>query len=374
MGIAAQALRLSAVPGAAIVLAIAIAVPAAAQSDRGGITGRVSDPQNAVVGGAKVVAKDVETGTEHRTITTATGDYTLSSLPARLYDLTIEAAGFKTFVRAGLRVQVAQATRLDATLDIGTTVETVTVTGEASLLKTDNAQQGINVSGDRINELPLNFGGGGGNVGAIRNWLGFVTLAPGVSGTNERASVNGAPGGAFKIYLEGQDVTSSNDTVWTSTVAAASVETIGEFSMQTANFSAEYGQVLGGVFNFTTKSGTNELHGSLYDYMTNEALDAHRPFTGARPLSRKHNFGFSVGGPVYIPGLYYGRNKTFFFANLEVLPQPDELARRPRHGADRRLPQRRLQRGAHRPRARNRSARPADHGERDLRSADDAES
>ena len=194
MGIAAQALRLSAVPGAAIVLAIAIAVPAAAQSDRGGITGRVSDPQNAVVGGAKVVAKDVETGTEHRTITTATGDYTLSSLPARLYDLTIEAAGFKTFLRAGLRVQVAQATRLDATLDIGTTVETVTVTGEASLLKTDNAQQGINVSGDRINELPLNFGGGGGNVGAIRNWLGFVTLAPGVSGTNERASVNGAPG------------------------------------------------------------------------------------------------------------------------------------------------------------------------------------
>ena len=193
-----------------------------------------------------------------------------------------------------------------------------------------------------------------------------------MSGTNERASVNGAPGGAFKIYLEGQDVTSSNDTVWTSTVAAASVETIGEFSMQTANFAAEYGQVLGGVFNFTTKSGTNELHGSLYDYMTNEALDAHRPFTGARPLSRKHNFGFSAGGPVYIPGLYDGRNKTFFFANVEVLPQPDELARRPRHGADRGLSQRRLQRRADRPRARNRSARPADHGERDLRPADDA--
>ena len=259
-----------------------------------------------------------ETGTEHRTVTTATGDYTLSSLPARLYDLTIEAAGFKTFLVSGLRVQVAQATRADATLDIGTTAETVTVTAEASLLKTDNAQQGINVSGERLNELPLNFGGGGGNVGAIRNWLGFITLAPGVSGTNERASVNGAPGGAFKIYLEGQDVTSSNDTVWTSTVAAASVETIGEFSMQTANFSAEYGQVLGGVFNFTTKSGTNDLHGSLYDYMTHESLDAHRPFTGARPLSRKHNFGFSAGGPVYIPGLYYGRNKTFFFANLEV--------------------------------------------------------
>ncbi len=163
----------------------------------------------------------------------------------------------------------------------------------------------------------MNFGGGGGSVGAIRSWLGFITLAPGVSGTNERASVNGAPGGAFKIYLEGQDVTSSNDTVWTSTVASASVETIGEFSMQTANFSAEYGQVLGGLFNFTTKSGTNELHGSMYDYLTNEVLDARRPFTGTRPLSRKHDYGFSAGGPVVIPGLYTGRNRTFFFANLE---------------------------------------------------------
>ena len=271
-----------------------------------------------------------------------------------------------------MRVQVAQATRVDASLDIGTTTETVSVTAEASMLKTDNAQQGINVSGDRINELPLNFGGGGGNVGAIRNWLGFITLAPGVSGTNERASVNGAPGGAFKIYLEGQDVTSSNDTVWTSTVAAASVETIGEFSMQTANFSAEYGQVLGGVFNFTTKSGTNELHGSVYDYVTNEALDAHRPFTGALPLSRKHNFGFSAGGPVYIPGLYYGRNKTFFFANLEVFRNrtnspgvratvPTDAYRNGDFSAA--LTGRVLG---------HRSARPADHGERDLRSADDA--
>ena len=178
----------------------------------------------------------------------------------------------------------------------------MSVTAEAPLLKTANAEQGINVSGERINALPLNFGGGGGNVGAIRNWLGFIMLAPGVSGTNERASVNGAPGGGFKIYLEGQDVTSSNDTVWTSTVAAASVETIGEFSMQTSNFAAEYGQVLGGLFNFTTKSGTNQLHGSAYEYMTNEALDARRPFTGARPLSRKHNYGFSLGGPVYVPG------------------------------------------------------------------------
>ena len=221
-------------------------------------------------------------------------------------------------------------------LELGTASEVVSVQADMPLLKTANAEQGINVSGDRINALPLNFGGGGGNVGAIRNWLGFVVLAPGVSGTNERASVNGAPGGGFKIYLEGQDVTSSNDTVWTSTVAAASVETIGEFSMQTANFSAEFGQVLGGLFNFTTKSGTNELHGSVYEYFTNEALDAHRPLTRPLPASRKHDFGFSAGGPVHHSRPVRRAEQDVLLRQPRDVPQPDRFARRPRHGSHRR--------------------------------------
>ena len=225
------------------------------------------------------------------------------------------------------------------------------------MLKTDNAEQGINVSGDRINALPLNFGGGGGNVGAIRSWLSFIVLAPGVSGTNERASVNGAPGGGFKIYLEGQDVTSSNDTVWTSTVAAASVETIGEFSMQTSNFAAEYGQVLGGLFNFTTKSGTNQLHGSAYEYLTNEALDAppavHRraadqpqaQLTGSASADRCtcRVSMTAATGRSSSPISKSFRNKT---------DSPGVRATR----ADRGVPERRLQRGADRPRPRNRSA------------------
>ena len=109
----------------------------------------------------------------------------------------------------------------------------------------------------------------------------------GVSGTTQTANINGAPGGSFKIYLEGQDVTSTNDTVWTSTVASASVETIGEFAIQTNNFSAEFGQVLGGVFNFTTKSGTNEFHGSVYEFLTNEALSARNPLNSIRHQSAR---------------------------------------------------------------------------------------
>jgi len=207
--------------------------------------------------------------------------------------------------------------RVDLTLQVGVTTETITVTADAPLLRTENSEQSTTVSGELFNSLPLNFGGGGGSTGAVRSWLSFIQLAPGVSGNDHRSAVNGAPGGAFKIYLEGQDVTSTNDTVWTSTVASASVETIGEFTMQTSNYSAEFGQVMGGVFNFTTKSGTNQLHGSAYEYMTNEVLDAHRPFTGARPINRKHDYGFTVGGPVYLPKLYDGRNKTFFFFGYE---------------------------------------------------------
>lgn len=294
---------------------------ALAQSDRGTITGTVSDPTQAVVASAAVTATNRATGVQQQTVTTETGNYTLSSLPAGEYDVTVEAAGFKKFISQGVQVQVAQTARVDALLEVGAPIETISVTAETTLLKTENAEQSTNISGETFNSLPINFGA----TDSVRGWLSFIQLAPGVSGNTHTASINGAPGGSFKIYLEGQDVTSTNDTVWTSTVASASVEAIGEFSIQTNNFAPEFGQVLGGVFNFTTKSGTNEFHGSAYEYLTNEALNAHRPFGASesdsrrprRALDRKHDYGFSVGGPVRLPWLYDGRNRTFFFLNFE---------------------------------------------------------
>ncbi len=301
-----------------LVAFLVLAVPFAlvAQSDRGTITGTIADPQDAVVQGTRVSAANRNTGAVVNTVSTETGNYVLTQLPAGVYDLSFEAPGFKKVTRPGVQVQVAQTVRVDARLEVGATTESVMVTSEAPVLRTENAEQSINVSGNRINNLPINFGGGGGSTGGIRNWLSFIQLAPGVSGTNERASINGAPGGAFKVIVEGQDLTSSNDTIWTSTVSAASVEMISEFSFQGSNYAAEFGQTLGGVFNFTTKSGTNQLHGSVFEYFTNEALDSRRPFAG-KPISRKHDFGGTIGGPVRIPKLYDGRNKTFFFVNYE---------------------------------------------------------
>jgi len=155
---------------------------------------------------------------------------------------------------------------------------------------------------------------------SARNWMAFAILAPGVNGDDQNASINGLPQSMYKILVEGQDVTSTNDTVWTSVVAASSVEAIGEFSLQTSNFSAQYAGGVGAQFNFTTKSGTNRLHGSLYDYMTNETMfNAHRFFQASRrDKDRKHDGGGTIGGPVYIPKIYNGRDKTFFFFNLEV--------------------------------------------------------
>ena len=179
----------------------------------------------------------------------------------------------------------------------------------------------MNVRGEKVNELPINFGGGGSVSGGIRNWLSFTYLAPGVAGTSANSSVNGLPTGGsygnFKVYLEGQDSTSNNDGAWTSTQLAASVEAITEFAVQSSNFSPEFGQVGGALYNFTTKSGTNQIHGSVYEEWANEALDAHRPFNHLRDRDRKNDYGFSIGAPVWIPKVYNGRNRTFFFFNLE---------------------------------------------------------
>jgi Carboxypeptidase regulatory-like domain/TonB dependent receptor len=288
-----------------------------AQNDRGTITGSVTDPSTALIAGAKVQAKNLDTGSTLDTTTTSAGDFTISSVPVGKYAISVSAPGFKTFVQSGVEVRLDQTARLTLSLQVGETSETVNVTADATLLKTDNAEQSMTVNGDKLNELPINFGGTGSAGGGIRNWLTFTYLAPGVAGTSANSEVNGLPGSNYKVYLEGQDSTSPVATAWTSTVQSASVEAITEFAVQSSNYSAEYGQVLGGLYNFTTKSGTNQFHGSAYEEFTNEAFNAAQPWDHILNRDRQSDYGFSVGGPVWIPKVYNGHNKTFFFFNLE---------------------------------------------------------
>ena len=275
-----------------------------AQNDRGTITGEVKDQGGAVIPNVIVTATNDGTGAVSKTTTTETGNYTIPSLAAGIYRLRVEVAGFKNFVQENIQIQVAVTNRVDITLQIGAATDTITVTSDAPPLKTESAEQSTVIQTERINALPLNFGGGGGSSGNIRSPFAFNMLSPGVTGTGQdTAAVNGLPTGTFRVQIEGQDATSQNDPNWTSTVSHSSVDAIEEFSLQTSTFSAEFSQVGGGFYNFTTKSGTNQFHGGAYEYMTNEALNAQRPYftptvPQTNPRSRKHDFGFTVGGPV----------------------------------------------------------------------------
>jgi hypothetical protein len=241
-------------------------------------------------------------------------------LPAGSYSLTVQAPGFQKLIRNGITVSVDAAIRVDLVLTVGATSATVTVTEDAPLLKTENPENDIVVTSNDINELPINMAG----VGAIRDPLAFAELAPGttVGGWND-IHINGSPGSTFRVILDGQDSGSGlNPRV--SDEEQPSVEALQEFALVQDSFPAEFGQTAGGIFNYTSKSGANKIHGTLYEYFENEALDAGQPFTDngngglVRPKVRQNDFGGSFGGPIWIPKVYNGHDKTFFFFNYEM--------------------------------------------------------
>jgi hypothetical protein len=290
------------------------------QTNRGAITGTVSDSAGALIPGAHVVLTNTENGTKSDTVTTGTGNYSLLQLSVGTYTLAVDHPGFTKYEQTNIQVQVAVTTRVDVALKVGAATDSVTVTSESTLLKSESAEQSMTITGNQIAELPINFGIG---AGAVRNPLSFIQMTPGAyfNGWNN-ISINGGTVN-FKIVFEGQQADDPYSTQVSDEVQP-SVEAIEQFTLQTSNFSAEFGGVGGGgIYNFTSKSGTNQFHGSAYSYLENTALNAGIPFTndgtGHHVKVVKHlaDYGGTIGGPVWIPKLYNGRNKTFFFFNLE---------------------------------------------------------
>ncbi len=290
-----------------------------AQTDRGAITGTISDTSGAFIRGAKITVTNPATGFKTETLSTGTGNYTLTGLPVGKYILRAESPGFSRHEQTNIEVQVAVTIRVEVALRVGAATESVQVRDEASLLKTEDGEVSFTVTGDPLNQLPINFGIG---AGAIRNPLSFAQMVPdaSINGWNN-ITINGSNGG-FKILYEGQESSSSLDPR-VSDEMQPSVESIQAFSLQTSNFSAEFGTVGSGLFNFTSKSGTNQYHGSAYDYLQNTAFNSGLPFTNdgkgkhVRIVKHLSNGGFSVGGPLSIPKLYNGKNKSFFFFTWE---------------------------------------------------------
>jgi outer membrane receptor protein involved in Fe transport len=308
----------------------ALVSAAFAQSDRGTITGTISDPAGAVVASAPVVARNIETGAVYSVAASATGNYTIPELPAGTYELTIAVPGFKKLIRPGLIIQAAQTIRVDAALEVGNASESVTVQAEAPLLKTESGELSQTIETQVMDALPLLEVGASSS--GIRNPYNIVALLPGSYyqpvntqfTTGPTVRINGGATASETFLVDGMDGTNLMSQ-GINQQTAPGMDSIQEWTVQTSNYSAEFGQAGSAVMNVTMKSGTNQYHGSAYDYFQNEVLNSGQPFTvqpgspneHIRPAAKRNDYGITLGGPIRIPKLYDGHNKTFFFFNWE---------------------------------------------------------
>lgn len=291
---------------------------ALAQGNRGSITGTVNDPAGSVVAGVAVEGKNLDSGALYKTESTSTGNYTLSELPPGNYELTFTAPGFKNFKRGPLNVGARQILRIDGALEVGTAAESITVTEAAPLLITESSEVGYNVTTNRLNDLPV------GNMGSVRNIVRTAAvLMPGVSfseGFFGGVKINGTPSDGYNLRIDGMDNTYTLGNLLVTQVQP-SVDAIEQYSIQTSNFAAELGQAGGAIFNVNMKSGTNQFHGSAFDYYSTDTLYAAQPYTKLKSPTSNYDWGFTIGGPVAIPKVYNGHDKTFFFFSYETRPQ-----------------------------------------------------
>ena len=313
------------IAGSILLLVAALSLPG--QIGRGSITGIARDSSGAAVPASSVTATNVETGVNFDTTTNDSGAYSISALPTGNYRLRFQAAGFKEFVKENITLEAGTIARVDPTFEVGGITEKVVVTADAAMLATETAQNSESVTSKVFSDLPLNFGGG-------RNMAAFADrLVPGVNGSAWNMRIQGTPGGSAGVLIDGM-TNLAGFLPGDFGEASISPEAIQELNVFTGNVAAEMGRQSGGTMNFNLKSGTNSPHGSLFYYLRNEILNANDwnnnlqlaadpNFTKSatrnfvRPKDRRKDYGGSFGGPVYIPKIYDGRNKTFFYFTAE---------------------------------------------------------
>jgi hypothetical protein len=285
------------------------------QTSTGRIRGTVKDPSGAVIPNASVVARANATGIETRLTTNAEGAYTFNSLPIGGYSVTVSASGFSTLQRTDVRVVSGESEVVDLDLAVGDVAQTATVTDELVAVDTTRTTNVTTRVTEEISSLPIALSG------SYRNSQAFIVTMTGVNynpaGTNRRtfdlASINGIPTGGITYNIDG--LTSGTQAhEFGDSYAHPLPEAVAEFSV-TANTSAEYGWNSGAGINLTMKSGTNQFHGNAFEYFRNNRLDARNWFAARANVQRQNEFGGVIGGPVLVPGVYNGHDKTFFFAS-----------------------------------------------------------
>lgn len=285
------------------------------QDTTGAIVGTIKDPTGAVLAGANITILNVSTNLQKGTKTNSTGDFTVPYLQPGTYSVTAAAPGFSTAQAKSVVLEVGQTVRTDLTLTVGATDATVTVNAGTIALDTDSPTIGQVINEKEIVDLPLNE----------RGFTGLMVLQPGatteiVNAANpgmNMINLDGARGSANGYLIDGM---TDNEPWYQRQVIEPNPDAIQEFKEQTGTYSAEFGFSAAQV-NISTKYGTNQLHGALWEFARNDAFDAlnycfQEPCPKKQPL-HENQYGFSVGGPVYVPKIYNGRNRSFFFANLE---------------------------------------------------------
>ncbi len=305
-----------------------LCVPALLAQTSGSVSGRVIDSTSAILPGTAITLKNVDTGTVRTGETTASGDYTFTEVPVGNYTVSASHAGFKITSSATFEVQVQQSVRLDLTLQIGEVTQSVVVEASGALLQSNDASLGTVISNELVTEQPLNG----------RNFLGLVALASNVntlsSGSGQAGSRLGGDRASQSIAVSGQrimfdyytlDGVNNTDPDFNTYVGLPSIDGIQEFKVQTGVYPAEFGHEASQV-NVVSKSGTNKLHGSMYEFIRNNYVDAepywfperHPPGTIQVINPFKYNdYGFEFDGPVWIPKVYNGRDKFFFMVDNE---------------------------------------------------------
>jgi hypothetical protein len=294
-----------------------LVAPAAAQVGRGTIQGVVTDSSGAALVGAKIAITNIETNTTTNTQTNGAGFYTTPPINVGHYQVTADMQGFKKEVRSGMTLEVDQKAEINLQLQVGAASESVQVTAEAPLVNTENPSIGQVIENEFVADLPLDGG----------NALALVLLAADVhsnAGTNNQSgfgdrgtslsdlSINGGPNAANNLLVDGMV---AQNSYYPDLNANLGVDAVQEFKVQSGSMSAEYGFTLGGVINMATKGGGNLFHGSLSEFFRNDKLDARNAFSPLRAPYRYNQWGAAIGGPVILPGLYHGKNKTFWFFN-----------------------------------------------------------
>ena len=311
-----------------LLLGLLLAVTAVrAQETRATISGTLTDPSGAAIAGAQVSLTNVETASRASALSNGLGQYRFLFLNPGKYRLTAEMTGFKTLVREGIELSTNQAATLDVTLQLGTQADTITVGAEAPLLEAEKADRGGVVLTRNLAELPI----------ITRTPILLATLSPGVTPTNPRYdltpfsnsglttwSINGSTSLSTEFLLDG----APNSAVYQSSPSVAyipPVDAVQELKVTAGAYDAQYGHNGGGVINMSIKSGTNGFHGSAYDFVKRLGLNANAFSNNSKGVARDNNsldeYGFSLGGPVRIPKVYNGKDRTFFFVAWEHYKQ-----------------------------------------------------